>query len=555
MTPGGVKSTGADVVAEALAALGVRYAFCIVSIHNMPMLDAINRLAKTRLVDVRHEQAGTHAADGYARATGELGVMIASTGPGTTNTVTGLYEAAYASSPVLVLTGQAETAFYGRGLGYVHEAEQQVPMLRTVCRAVESPRSAAEVGPSIARVVGAMLSGRRQPGAVEIPIDAQYGQVERGNGLARDTAFAPPPIRVRPLDDAALASAGVAIAAARRRVIIAGGGVIASGAGDALRALAERLDAPVFTTVNGRGAIAESHPLVVGNFYASRAMAGALAAADLTLAIGTRFQAGVDGANQRYVPPGKLVHIDVDPAVIGRAHRADVAVVGDARAALEALVANFDDERNDGQFNAALLELRDGVKASLRARLGRDYVRILDCLARDLGDDAIVVRDSTQAAYHFGNQLLPIARPRHSMTPTSGAIGPGLPLAVGAAIGTGKRTIVLHGDGGFLFHATELATAAQYRLPLVACVFNDGGYGVLRGLQHNRFEGRINETDLGIVDFAKLAESMGVPGVAVRSADAFEKALAGALRRDGPTLIDVDMRALEPIKGTMLPRA
>ena len=132
--------TGADLVAKALADIGVRHVFAIVSIHNMPLLDAINRLGKTAIVDVRHEGAGTHAADGYARATGELGVMIASTGPGTSNTVTGLYEAQYGSSRVLVITGQAETAFYGRGVGYVHEAEKQIPMLESVCRRVESPR-------------------------------------------------------------------------------------------------------------------------------------------------------------------------------------------------------------------------------------------------------------------------------------------------------------------------------------------------------------------------------------------------------------------------------
>ena len=132
--------TGADLIADGLATLGIKHVFGIVSIHNMPIFDAINRLGKTRIIDVRHEQAGTHAADGYARATGNMGVMIASTGPGTTNTVTGLYEARYASSKVLVITGQAETGFYGKGLSYVHEAENQLPMLRSVARRVESPR-------------------------------------------------------------------------------------------------------------------------------------------------------------------------------------------------------------------------------------------------------------------------------------------------------------------------------------------------------------------------------------------------------------------------------
>ena len=170
--------SGADLIADALAQLEVEHVFAIVSIHNMPMLDAINRLGKTQIIDVRHEQAGTHAADGYARASGKLGVMIASTGPGTSNTVTGLYEAQYGSSRVLVITGQAETAFYGKGLSYVHEAENQVPMLASVCRRVESPRHVDQLGNAFNAVVNDMFTGRGAPGALEIPIDLQYAQTQ-----------------------------------------------------------------------------------------------------------------------------------------------------------------------------------------------------------------------------------------------------------------------------------------------------------------------------------------------------------------------------------------
>ncbi len=539
--------TGADLVAEALAALRVRHAFAIVSIHNMPMLDAINRLGFTQLIDVRHEQAGTHAADGYARATGEIGVMIASTGPGTTNTVTGLYEAAYASSRVLLITGQAETGFYGRGLGYVHEADKQVEMLRSVARVVESPRTVRDIAPLLAHVVAEMSRGRGQPGAIEIPIDLQYAEVG-------DQAFAVPAGNVDVPDPAAVSAAAEVLKRARRRVIVAGGGVIASGAGAALLDLAQRLGAPIITTVNGRGSIAETHALSIGNLYQSRAVASALASADVTLAIGTRFQAGVDGANHRLVPPGQLVHIDIDPGVIGRAHRADVAVVGDASLALNALNEQLADASpNDAQFNAALFEVRDGVRASLRARIGSDYSAIMDRMRAGLPGDANVVRDTTVPAYNFGNQLLPILVPRTSMSPTSGAIGPGLPLAIGAAIGSGRRTLVIHGDGGFMFHATELATAAQYRVPVIVCVFNDRGYGVLRGLQASRFEGRINETDLGSVDFVALGQSLGVPGRVVRSVADFETGFHDALTADGPYLLEIDMLALEPMKGSIAP--
>ncbi len=547
-----MKRTGADVVAEALQTLRVRHAFCIVSIHNMPLLDAINRLAFTRLIDVRHEQAGAHAADGYARATGELGVMLASTGPGTTNTVTGLYEAAYASSRVLLITGQAETGFYGRGLGYVHEADQQVAMLRTVTCAVESPKRACDIAPLLAHVVAEMSRGRGQPGALEIPIDLQYAD-------AGEQRFTAPSVRPNAPDPAALTAALAVLKGARRRVIVAGGGVIAAGAGAALQALARRLGAPVLTTVNGRGAIPEDDALSLGNLYQSRGVAAAIASADVTLAVGTRFQAGVDGANHRLKPPGALVHIDVDPGVIGRAHPVAVAVVGDAGLALTALNAQLDSQLehaspNDAQFNAALFEVRDGVRASLRGRIGADYAAIMDLMRAGLPNDGNVVRDTTVPAYNFGNQLLPILHPRTSMSPTSGAIGPGLPLAIGAAIGSGRRTLVIHGDGGFMFHATELATAAQYAVPVIVCVFNDRGYGVLRGLQANRFEGRINETDLGRVDFVQLAASMGVPGRIVRSVADFETGYRTALATAGPYLLEIDMLALTAMKGSIPPR-
>jgi acetolactate synthase I/II/III large subunit len=541
-------TTGAECVAEALRALDVRHAFGIVSIHNMPLFDAINRLGFTRIVDVRHELAGTHAADGYARATGKLGVMIASTGPGTSNTVTGLYEAAFASSPVLVITGQADTHFYGRGLGYVHEAERQVAMLASVARVVESPRRADAIAAALAHVVAEIRRDRPAPGAIEIPIDLQYADV----GAAQ---FVAPPLVPLAPDADAIAAACNALTGARRRVVIAGGGVVAAGAGIELAELAEALAAPVITTVNGRGAIAETHPLAVGNLYQSRAVAAALASADVTLAVGTRFQAGVEGANLRSKPPGLLIHVDVDPGVIGRAHPPAHAVVGDAKVTLRQLLDGLHGvSRNDAQFNAALLEVRDGVRASLRNRIGADYAAIMDAMRAGLPDDGIVVRDTTVPAYNFGNQLLPILAPRTSIHPTSGAIGPGLPLAIGAAVGTGRRTLLINGDGGFLFHATELATAAQYRAPVIVCVFNDRGYGVLRGLQANRFDGRINETDLGAVDFAALARSLNVPARKVASVADFEAAYREALATDGPFLLDIDMLALTPMKGSLPPR-
>ncbi len=538
--------TGADLIADALAQLDVKHVFGIVSIHNMPIMDAINRLGKTQIIDVRHEQAGTHAADGYARATGKLGVMIASTGPGTSNTVTGLYEAQYGSSRVMVITGQAETAFYGKGLAYVHEAENQVPMLASVCRRVESPRHISQLGAAFSAVLNDMYTGRPAPGALEIPIDLQYAEAQQMSFVLPDAQFLP--------DERALDQALEKIKNSSRRVIIAGGGVIAAGASAELQALAKQLDAPVLTTVDGRGVIPEDHELCVGNYYNSAGMYNAIQGADLTIAIGTKFAVGVDGQFQSQTPPGELLQIDIDGNMIGRTHTAHLGVLADAKAALVAINASLDDlQPNDGQFNQTVWEARDGLRQAMRSRLGDDWPQVMDTIRAKLPRDGVFIRDQTISAYNWGNQQFPIYEPRTSINPTSGAIGPGFPMAVGAAIGTGKKSVVIHGDGGFMFHATELATAAQYKVPLVVCVFNDSGYGVLRWLQSNRF-GRINETDLGKVAFAQMAQSMGVPGERVQSVEGFAAALDNAMAVEGPYLIDVDMEHFAPMEISVMPK-
>ncbi|MFT7221995.1 MAG: acetolactate synthase-1/2/3 large subunit, partial [Candidatus Azotimanducaceae bacterium] len=435
---------GADAVVSALHKLGVTHVFGIVSIHNMPIFDAIRRDGSIQIIDCRHELAATHAADGYARATGITGVVIASTGPGTTNTVTGLYEAQYASSPVLLITGQIETRFYGKAQGYVHEAESQLAMLRTVTRRSESIRFATEIEPTLLSVASDLNTGRPSSGAVEIPIDLQYESVAPSNAV-----FSPAPVPVLTEFDAQLSAALDLIASSRKRIIIAGGGVTYGGACEALIRLAEKLGAPVFTTPNGRGAISETHPLSIGNLYQSRKLHAAMADADLTIAIGTRFQVGVGGTGAALRPAGKLLHIDIDPSVINRVHRADVALVGDVNNLLPRLDQLMNPEPADTAFVSRMQTENRTLRVTLRNRLGDDYEGILDTLRSGAPDDTIFVRDSTVPAYNFANQLLPILIPRTFIGPSSSAIGPAMPLAIGVAAGSGKKTVVIHGDGGF----------------------------------------------------------------------------------------------------------
>jgi len=536
------RRSGADLVAGTLEALGVEAVFGIVSVHNLPILDAIRRRERIRFVTVRHEQAAVHAADAYARVSGRLGVAVVSTGPGTANAVPGLYEASFASSPVLVLTGQVDSAQYGRGTGHLHEAEQQVPMLRTVARRVESVRRTDDIADAVLRTAADCLTGRPMPGAVEIPIDLQYGAA---TAASPDAAAPVGPLVPSPrrLDRVAEALRGGA-----RPMIWAGGGVVRAGAGPALVALAEALQAPVVTSLHGRGAIPEDHPLALGALAPFPEIAAVVADADPLLAVGTRFS-WFDTMNPPRRLPASTLHIDVDPTVIGRSQPAALAVPGDARLALESLVPRLRGHRPpDSGFVDRAGAAATAARASGRAAIGADHAAILDAIRAALPRSAAVVCDSTVPAYSWANRLLPVYEPGSFLHPTGGAIGPGLPFALGAALGRDGPVVLITGDGGFMFHLGELATVAEQHRPVIVCVFNDGGYGVLRGVQDQHYGGRIG-VDLHTPDFVAVAEGMGIPARRAATASAFAEAFAEAVTTGGPALVEIDMDALIPIQG------
>lgn len=532
------RMTGGEAVNETLVAAGVDHVFGIVSVHNIPIYDAILRAGKIKTIDVRHEQGALHAADGYARATGKLGVAITSTGPGATNAMTGLFEAGFASSRVLMITGQTETRHYGKGKGVLHEAENQLPMLRQVTRATASPRRTRDIAAALARVIADITTGRPQPGAIEIPVDLQYDSAEievPGNILGAPVGVA----------DEAITAAATKIADAGRRVIIAGGGVIRAGASAEIVKLAEALDAPVFTSTNGRGAIPEDHPLAAGTFLMQ--CRDAIAGADLVIAVGTRFQGGATG-NYSLSLPGELIHIDADPHMVDLNYRADVAVIGDARLALAGILDGLNARPGDPAFRAGVQAAVAAARVAVRERMGRDFECIMETMRESLPPQAHIVRDATVPSYVWGNTLIPILKPQTSHHTTSAAIGPGLPLALGAALGTGQKAVVIQGDGGFMLNMSELATAVQYQVPVIVCLFNDGGYGVLRRIQAMRFDGRNTGVNLATPDFARVAEAIGLKGISVSGTAEFKAAFAEAIAADGPVLLDIDMSSLAPMR-------
>ena len=531
--------TGGQAVAETLALLGVSKVFGIVSVHNLPIYDAISLHPDIQVINVRHEQAAAHAADAYSRVTGELGVILTSTGPGALNAVAGIYEAAFVSSKLLMVTGQIESRFRGKGKGFLHEYEKQPELLSNLCRTVSSVRYAEDISRDMAAVADDIQRGRPQPGAIEIPIDLQYQSADIDLFASRTISRLVP-------DEALLNQALALLENAQRPLIWAGGGVNISGASGELTDLAERMGAPVVTTIEGRGAISEAHDLSLGFRTDRRSAAEIFEEADVVLAIGTRFQNYATRVWTLQMPEN-LIHIDVDPGVIGRNYPAAVPIVADAKMALQELLQGLGKTAVDEQFLERCRKIKEADEEAIKEEIGPDHSEIVSVIRRLLPEECPVVRDSTVPNYTWGNRLLKILRSRTSIRPAAVAIGPGLPLAMGAAIGSMSHALLVQGDGGLQLSIGELSACAEHQIPVIALVFNDSGYNVLRIIQENVL-GHKHGTELSKINFVTVAQGMGVEAERVEGIEQFEPALARALARSGPSVIEIDMDFLSPIE-------
>ncbi len=529
--------TGGELVLDSLKAASIRTVFGIISVHNIPIFDAIAREGGVRLVPARSEHGATTMADGYCRATGEMAAVITSTGVGAANAAGPLLEAFVANSPILHITGQVESPYVEHDKGFLHGAKDQLGMLDRVSKAALRAARTEDIPATLRQAVHTALSGRPGPVSVEIPIDQQYRSVEAEvTPIARPAAAAP--------DPSAIEEAAKLIARAQRPLIWSGGGTIAAGAGEAVRQLAERIGAGVLTSAAGRGAIPEDHAQCIGYFSLDAAIAELYPQCDLLLAVGTRFRSNETRTWQLPLPSPR-VQIDVAAELIGRNYPVDVGVVGDARLAIESLLQVVA-SRSNPEWLSAVSQAKQAARARIRATLG-PYERILDDLRESLGRDAIVVRDVTIPASTWGGRLLEAYAPRTAMHSATYAIGLGLSMAIGASIGRPDRqVVVLAGDGGFASGLAEVMTAAQERARVVVVLFNDGGYGILRNLQDAHFEGRRFGVDLETPDYVELGRSFGVWSGQVRSSLEMRSQLNEALHAAGPAILEIDMAAVGP---------
>jgi acetolactate synthase-1/2/3 large subunit len=530
--------TGGDWVVAALRAEGVQHVFGIPGIHNLAVYDALLRQVEIRHVLARHEQGAAFMADGYARASGRVGVVLVTTGPGATNALTPLVEAHAGSQPVLLLASDVPTPVLGKALGALHEVPNQIDCFRPVCRWAAAIETAAEIPGAVQGAFHLLRTGRPGPIVLSIPTDLLAASVPARLGV-------PGMGRRPPCDVSLIDEAAARLRAARFPLLVAGGGVIAADAGAELCALARRLGAPVITTVMGRGAMPETDPLWLGVLPNKRATQGALETADVVLAVGCRFaHRSTRGLllNLDFRPDQQLVHLDLDATVLGRMYPPITGIVGDARDGLRGLLEALPPgEPSRGWDWAALAGCRD----MHGPRYTPVIQRVLGTLRERLADDAIVVNDQTGINYwmewHF-----PVLEPRTFLYPVGSAtLGYAVPAAIGAKVAhPGRSVVAVVGDGGFLFSVNELATAVKYGLGIVFLVLNDGRYGAIKYLQEAMF-GRSGEADLANPDFPRLARAFGAEGRRVDTVDELAPALDKALAHPGPSLLEVPI-AIDP---------
>lgn len=535
----GEARTGGQWVVEALRAEGVRHVFGIPGVHNLAVYDALLGQSEIAHVLARHEAGAAFMADGYARSSGRPGVVLVTTGPGATNILTPLVESYAGSIPVVAIMSDIASHLVGREVGALHEVPNQIECFRPVCRMAEALTDAREIPAAIAAAFELLRTGRPGPIALSIPHDLLGARVE-------SALRGPSPARRPPCHVADVAEAARRLRAARRPLVVAGGGVVAAEAGPALLRLARRLGAPVITTVMGRGAVPEDDPIWLGVLPNRRATEAALREADVVLAVGCRFAArSTQGLllNLSFAPDQTLIHLDLDPTVIGRLFKPQVAIVGDARDGLERLLEALGPGPATATWEAARL-------AAWRQATGERYTpevaAFIDTLRRALPRDAIVVNDQTGVNYWM-EWKFPVLAPRTFLYPVGSAVlGYAVPAAIGARIANPERPVVaVVGDGGFMFSVHELATAVKYRLPVVFIVMNDDRYGAIRWLQERMF-GRWGEADLVNPDFPALARAFGARGERLPGVQTLPVALEAALAADRPTVLELNLPVEPP---------
>src|SRR5450631_232699 len=533
-----MKMTGAEILCESLTKLGVRHIFGYPGGAILPVYDALGK-SKLHHILVRHEQGAAHMADGYARASGRVGVAIATSGPGATNLVTGIATAMLDSIPIVCITGQVSSKVLGS------DAFQEVDITGITLPVTKHNflvTKAEDIAPVIREAFKIAASGRPGPVLVDITKDAQQSTADFDFAAAAPRAYRPHPMLSATESD--LAEASRMILASKRPVILAGQGILRSGAMEQVRTLAERAQIPVGLTLLGLGSFPASHPLSLGmmGMHGETWVNNAIQEADLLIACGMRFDDRVTGLPSTYAPNAKKIHIEIDPSEINKNIAVDIALTGDLRTVLENLLPLL--PKREG---AAWLRTIQNMKGTAAVRdiqnlpdNGHLYAaHVINDLWRATNGDAIVVTDVGQHQM-WEAQYYKHDKPRSLITSGGlGTMGFALPAAIGAKVACPDAEVwVVVGDGGFQMTCPELATVVQEHLDINIAIINNGFLGMVRQWQEFFYDRNYAATPLLNPDFAKLAEAYGIRSMTISERSQVVPAVQAAREHDGPVLIN-----------------
>ena len=533
---------GADKVIEALDRFGVEYVFGHPGGAAMPIFDALLNSEQIRFVLTRHEQGATHMADGYARATGKPGVVLVTSGPGATNTITGLLTALMDSAPVIALTGQTVTPMLGK------DAFQEADVFGISMPVVKHSylvRDPNDIPRVMTEAFHIATTGRQGPVLVDLPKD-----VTQGDPFPECTTDFPEKVylpgytwQTKPSPEL-LEAAATLLRRSKRPLLYLGGGCIASGGHEAAKAFAEKTRMPVTNTLLGKGAFPEQHALSVGMLgmhgtaYANKAVVGC----DLIMSVGGRWDDRITGKLSEFCPDAKKIHIDIDPAEYGKVVMPDVFIEGDARQVLEELI-NYVEPIDTAAWLAQIDEWKTKYPLKYGKRGGLKMQAIIDRLYELTAGRAVVTTDVGQHQM-WAAQFYKTAHHRQWLSSGgAGSMGFGFPAAIGAQFGRPEETVVaICGDGGFQMTLCELSTAAIHGLPIKILVLDNKYLGMVRQWQNLFFDNRLSGVDLeGNPDFVKLAESYGIKGFRIKRTADIDKVLRQALDYDeGPCVIHAE---------------